>query len=226
MRARLLLIAAIAAAGCRSSGRDAPPAPPPAHDAGAAPAPPPSLATCDRYVEALAEAADQGDVSPGVAAVLRNEHDLLAVALRAPPADRADLALRCATGLVRLARLSDEDEDDRDQATGLGSLAAVPAPMTAAPDAGPAGPADAGLPDANLGTTGMPPACARLIAVLDRMAGCPALPADMRSTLRQSRELMRDSYAHVPRHMRATVDESCRSAVRSYDQVLAEFGCP
>jgi hypothetical protein len=243
MRARLLVIAAVTAAGCRSSARRAPAPAPAAPDAGtAAAAPPAPIATCERYVQALAEAAAGDRLSLPVAALLRNEHDLLAVALRAPVADRPDLTLRCATGLVRLARVIDADAD-ADLAANpyrLGTLAAIPAPVPADLDAGapppprappppPAAPPDAppaAPPDANLGTTGMTPACARLIAIFDRMATCPALPTDMKDTLRQSRDLMRDSYSHIPRHMRASVDESCRSAVRAYDQVLSQFRCP
>jgi hypothetical protein len=203
-RARVL-VACLALAACKGN---APPAP--VKVAEPIPAAPRPIAVCDEYVAALGQGADL-DLDADVRALLRDEAALLRAAIRDPrPAERDELTVRCARGLVDLSRLA---------ASVGGSLVPrryrqnVPVPAAPAPARR--------SPDLTL-------SCRRLFDLLDRMARCPNLPDALKDSLRQSRSIMIDTYSQVPQDpdMRDAMEEGCRVAVDGYDQVLSYYHCP
>jgi hypothetical protein len=202
----------LAALGCRGGDREhaqaiaIPPAPPPA------PAPV-HIAACESLADTLRRGADL-DVDPEVRALLADQGALLHSALRgATAADRDELTARCATGLLDLARVPSTSPHAGYDLSG-GVAGGVVGGLTGAPSP-PAPP-----------VSGLTPACQRLVDLFDRMASCPDVSVAMQDQIRQARSIMFNGYSQLPQDVRASMEDSCRTAAAAYDQVVSSFHCP
>ena len=155
--------AAFAGAACGKKDKDSGKG----KDAGAASAPvaaPKPIPACERYAVALAES-DDLVAQPELHDLLRDEAALVRAANRAPTdAERADLTLRCAAGLVDLGKLATD---------GYGA------------DAGAAASADV---DAGIGSGSGGPQCQALLREIERIEVCADAPTSLQSYYRDRRD--------------------------------------
>jgi hypothetical protein len=189
-------------------------------------APPRPIAACERYVEALTQTMNL-DVDPEVRDLLRDEAALVRSATRAPrDADRDELTMRCATGMLDLGRIPTYGGiglTGSGPPSGGGVAGGVVGGLAGAPPPPP--PAPAGSGTANLNTA---PECRRLFAIFDRLAACPDLGDSIKDTFREARRMMLDAWGQMPQDQdtRDLVARACQTAAESYQQILAQSHCP
>jgi hypothetical protein len=187
--------AALSAAACGKKDKD-PGKPGDAAAATTAAAPKP-IPACDRYAAALANS-DDLVAQPELHDLLRDEAALVRAANRAPTdADRAELTLRCAAGLVDLGKISTDGFDG-----------------------------DAGAPlvtvDAALGTG---TECMAMLREFDRAASCDAIPLRVRDLQRSTQKGITDTWLS-PTNPSPAGEEVCRAARVSLDDLLQQYSCP
>ena len=188
-----------------------------------APQPPPPaprpIDTCERYASALARA-EAFDVDPEVQQLMRDEAAFVRSATHAPrDDDRAELAARCAHGLLDLGRVQTNDSYGVGGFGTQGLAAGVAGGLagSAAPGGGSGGPmASAG------------PNCRRLFANFDRVDGCADIPDIARDSFRQQRALMTDAWRQFPNDpdVQKSTEDACRIAGDSLTAILSQYHCP
>jgi hypothetical protein len=224
---RAVALAVVLAAACgkhedTAKRIDEPPA--------AAPAPPPPrpIAACDRYVDALTRAFDL-DVDPEVRDLLRDEAALIRAATRgARDADRDELTMRCATGMLDLGRIPTYGGLGL---TGTGPSGGIVGGVAGGVVGGLAGapppppPPPAGGAGTNVSTV---PECRRLFAIFDKLSACPDLADTVKDTFRQARSMMLDAWGQMPQDQdtRDLMARACQTAAETYEQILSHSHCP
>jgi hypothetical protein len=191
------LVVAVAACGKKDSKGSAS-----APRIDAAPQPIPA---CERYATALA-ASDDLVAQPEIHDLLRDEASLVRAANRAPSdAVRAELTMRCATGLVDLGKITTDGWD--------GDAGAPPGVVTAV--------------DAGIAAAGSGPDCTEMLHAFDRIDACSDVPDG-------ERELYRDRRSLVTRGWQNATDADaidrterlCRIAMSGLHHVLTQYSCP
>lgn len=117
-----------------------------------------------------------------------------------------DAARACADALPRSVRRSLERKLER--------LATRRRPRLPPPD-----------PWATPPTVVLTGSCHRYLAVLERYAACPQLPADAARSIRAAIDALKTSWASTPASTRATIDTACRQGLDPMIQGMRAMGC-
>jgi hypothetical protein len=166
-------------------------------DAGARPIP-----ACEKYAAALADS-DDLVAQPELHDLLRDEAALVRAANRAPTdADRAELTLRCAAGLVDLGKISTDGFDG---------------------DAG----APLAVADAALAAAGTGPDCTQMVQLFDRIEGCGDIPDQERVRFRDRRSHLTRTWPYTTDPSSFDeIERLCRIAISGLQHELTQYSCP